>query len=94
MEMDITINYIRYQEQPLHKRIYLWLRYMPYAWIRGIYWYVSQLWKNRFTDDGIWYHTENLHFCIGVSIGDVQATKMHWIYSAEEVMQYLNKKRK
>lgn len=71
---------IRYQEQPLHKRIYLWLRWMPYAYLRGIYWYLR-------------YKDESLHFCIGVSVGDVQAVHMKWIYSGQEVQDYLNKKK-
>lgn len=73
--------YIRYQEQPLHKRIYIWLKYIPYAFVRGVWWYIR------------YYPSESFSFCIGVSIGDIQATKMHWVYSAEEVMQYLNKKK-
>ena len=75
-------NYIRYQKQPKHKQLYLWLKYIPYAYLRGIYWYI----KEYFTDN-----RESFSFCLGVSIGDIQATKMHWVYSGKEVQEYMNK---
>ena len=75
-------NYIRYQEQPKYKRIYLWLKYIPYSYLRGIYWYI----REYFIDN-----RESFSFCLGVSIGDIQATKMHWIYSGKEVQEHMNK---
>jgi hypothetical protein len=77
----------RYQENLFWTRLLIWIRWMPYAYLRGIYWYISQLWMDRFTDNGEWYYLESLHSCIDISIGDIQAVKMHWIYSAEECMQ-------
>ncbi len=77
-------KYIRYQEQPKYKRIYIWLKYIPYAYLRGIYWYIREHFSaNR----------EPFGFCIDVSIGDIQAVKMHWVYSGTEVQEYLDRKK-
>ena len=75
--------YKRYQEHSLPIRWYIWLKYMPYAVLRGIYWYISNYYTTQ----------ESLNFCLGVSIGDIQATKMHWVYSGKEVQEYLNKRK-
>lgn len=73
--------YKRFQEQPYHIRAYLWWKYYPFAFFRGIYWYFKQ------------DHTEKLSNCIGWSFGDIQAEKMHWVYTMQETQEYLDKKK-
>ena len=82
--MNNYIMYKRYQEHSLPIRWYKWLKYIPYAYLRGIYWYI----KEYFT-----CNRESFSFCLGVSIGGIQATKMHWVYSGKEVQEYLNKRK-
>ncbi len=71
----------RYQDHPLYLRWIIWIRWMPYAFIRGALWYIAQAWSK---DKG---KSWGLHSCIDFSIGDIQATKMHWVYSGEECMR-------
>lgn len=71
----------RYQEEPFWKRWFIWLRWMPYAYLRGTYWFISQYWSDERGD------LESLDSCIDISVGGIQAVKMHWVYSAEECMQ-------
>lgn len=68
----------RYQNQPNHIQIYRWMRWMPYAYIRACYWYIFQ---KLYDGEG----HESLHSCIDISVGSVQAGKMNWVYSMEEI---------
>jgi len=67
----------RYQYQPWHIKAYRWFRWMPYACLRGMYWYIFH---NDLLGDG----HESLDFCMSLSIGTVQAEKMRWVCTFKE----------
>ena len=78
----------RYQENPFYIRWLIWLHFMPFAYLRGVYWYISQLWVDNIDGDD----SENLHDCISISIGSTQVHDMHWVYSGEECMRMSRRK--
>ena len=73
----------QYQECSRIIKIYRWLRWMPYAYIRGIYWYLSGL---TIENDEL----ESLSSCISISIGIVQGCNMNWTYTMNEVLERLD----
>lgn len=79
------ISQKRYQELGKPYRIILWLRYMPYGYIKGSAWYfIKRLtWKDMGDDedDG----RIKLDSCIGICIGLVQVD-MRWYYNWDEVI--------
>jgi len=81
----------RYQELSKPYRMILWLRYMPFGYIKGLSWYfVKRLrWEdvtngedNEDDDCG----RISLGTCIGICIGMVQA-EMNWYYTSDEVFR-------
>lgn len=88
----------RYQDHPFYLRGLIWLRFIPYAYLRGVYWYLSQL--LHYHDPEVWEILDSdtiekpvLRDCIGESIGEVQARKMHWVYWGEECMRMSKRKK-
>ncbi len=73
----------RYQELSKPYRIYLWLRWMPYGYIKGLAWYfIKRLrWENVSDDDS---GRISLETCIGICVGAIQGD-MRWYYTCEEV---------
>lgn len=77
----------RYQELSKPYRIALWLRYMPFGYIKGIGWYfVKRLrWENLVEDgDDDDCGRMRLETCIGICVGMVQGD-MKWYFTMEEV---------
>ena len=74
----------RYQELSKPYRIVLWLRYMPYGYIKGLGWYfVKRLrWEDVGDDEDC--GRISLGTCIGICVGIVQGD-MRWYYKTEEV---------
>lgn len=82
MSKDQT-KYKRYQELSKPYRIYLWLRWMPIGYIKGLGWYfVKRLrWEDVCDDEK---GRISLGTCIGICVGTVQGD-MRWYYTSEEV---------
>ena len=73
----------RYQELSKPHRIFLWLRWMPIGYIKGMAWYfIKRLsWEDVCDDDS---GRISLSTCIGICVGTVQG-EMRWYYTSEEV---------
>ncbi len=73
----------RYQELCKPYRIYLWLRWMPLGYIKGLGWYfIKRLkWEDVSDDES---GRISLETCIGICVGEVQGD-MRWYYKLEEV---------
>lgn len=73
----------RYQELGKPYRIFLWLRWMPLGYIKGLGWYfVKRLrWENLCDDEE---GRVSLSTCIGICVGTVQGN-MRWYYTSEEI---------
>lgn len=78
-----STNNKRYQELSKPYRIYLWLRWMPYGYIKGLAWYfVKRLrWENVSDNER---GRISLETCIGICVGTIQG-EMKWYYTSEEV---------
>lgn len=74
----------RYQELGRPYRIFLWIRWMPLGYIKGLGWYfIKRLrWENVCDDE---CGRIKLDTCIGICIGTVQCN-MRWYYTLEEVL--------
>lgn len=73
----------RYQELSKPYRIFLWLRWMPLGYIKGLSWYfIKRLkWEDVSDDEK---GRISLSTCIGICVGTVQGN-MKWYYTSEEV---------
>lgn len=73
----------RYQELSKPYRIFLWLRWMPLGYIKGLGWYfIKRLrWEDVSDDEK---GRISLSTCIGICVGIVQGN-MKWYYTSEEV---------
>lgn len=78
----------RYQELSKPYRIVLWLRYMPFGYIKGFGWYfVKRLrWEDVCGDDDDDCGRISLGTCIGICVGTVQGD-MRWYYTSDEVFR-------
>lgn len=77
------VKYKRYQELGKPYRIVLWLRWMPWGYIKGLGWhFVKKLrWEDVSDDEK---GRVSLSTCIGICVGTVQGN-MRWYYTEEEV---------
>jgi len=77
------IKHKRYQELGKPYQIYLWLRWIPVGYIKGLAWYfIKRLkWEDVCDDDK---GRISLSTCIGICVGTVQGN-MRWYYTEEEV---------
>lgn len=73
----------RYQELGTPYRIYLWLKWMPFGYIKGLGWYfIKRLkWEDVCDDES---GRISLGTCIGICVGTVQGN-MRWYYTSDEV---------
>lgn len=73
----------RYQELSRPHRILLWLRWMPYGYIKAFGWYFIKglRWEQVCDDES---GRVSLSTCIGICVGTVQGN-MRWYYTSEEV---------
>lgn len=73
----------RYQELCTPYRIYLWLKWMPFGYIKGLGWYFIKMlrWEDVCDDDS---GRISLSTCIGICVGTVQYN-MRWYYTSDEV---------
>lgn len=73
----------RYQELSKPYRIFLWLRWMPLGYIKGLGWYfIKRLrWEDLCDDES---GRVSLSTCIGICVGTVQGN-MRWYFTSEEV---------
>lgn len=80
--MDII--YKRYQELGIPYKIIRWLRYMPVAYIKAIWWYfVKRLrWEDVCNDKESGRISWNT--CLGLNAGSAHH-KMGWYYTMQEV---------
>jgi len=78
----------RYQELSKPYRIVLWLRYMPFGYVKGVAWYfVKRLrWEDVCGDDDDDCGRISLGTCIGICVGTVQGD-MRWYYTSDEVFR-------
>ena len=86
-EFNNRIKCKRYQELSRPYRILLWIRYMPFGYIKGIGWYyVKRLrWENMYSSpDEDDYGRMSLETCIGINVGMAQSN-MNWFYKTDEV---------
>ena len=73
----------RYQELSRPYRIFQWLRWMPFGYIKGLGWYfIKRLRWEDVSDDE--FGRVSLSTCIGICVGIVQGN-MKWYYTSEEV---------
>lgn len=73
----------RYQDLSKPYRIVLWLRFMPFGYIKGLGWYfVRRLRWEDFDDDD--YGRMSLGTSIAICVGMVQG-EMNWYYTSDEV---------
>jgi len=73
----------RYQELSKPYRIFLWLRWMPFGYIKGLSWYfIKRLSRENVSDDE--KGRISLSTCIGICVGTVQGN-MKWYYTSDEV---------
>lgn len=83
----------RYQELSKPCRIFIWLRWMPFGYVKGLGWYfIKRLrWEDVCDDE---YGRVSLSTCIGICVGTVQGN-MKWYYTSDEVFSddgYLKEK--
>lgn len=73
----------RYQDLSKPYRIFLWLRWMPMGYIKGLSWhFIKRLrWENVCDDES---GRISLSTCIGICIGTVQIN-MKWYFTGEEI---------
>lgn len=73
----------RYQELSNPYRIFLWLRWMPLGYIKGLGWYfIKRLkWEDVCDDES---GRISLSTCIGICVGTVQGN-MKWYYTSDEI---------
>jgi hypothetical protein len=75
----------RYQELSKPYRIVLWLRYMPFGYVKGLAWYlIKRLRWEDVSDDDDDCGRIRLSTCIGICVGLVQSD-MRWYYTSDEV---------
>ena len=74
---------IRYQELSKPYRIAMWLRWMPFGYIKGLSWYfIKRLkWEDVSDDEK---GRISLSTCVGICVGTVQGD-MKWYFTSEEV---------
>lgn len=73
----------RYQELSRPYRLLLWLRWMPFGYIKGLGWYfIKRLrWEDVCDDES---GRVRLGTCIGICVGIVQGN-MKWYFTSDEV---------
>ncbi len=73
----------RYQELSNPYRIFLWLRWMPLGYVKGLGWYfIKRLrWESICDDEK---GRVSLSTCIGICVGTVQGS-MRWYYTSDEI---------
>ena len=73
----------RYQELSTPHRIFLWLRWMPFGYIKGLGWYFIKMlrWEDVSDEES---GRISLSTCIGICVGTVQGN-MRWYFTSEEV---------
>lgn len=73
----------RYQERIWAERVILWIRYMPWAYIKAIWWYFVKAlkWEDVSDDEEGRVKWDT---CVGINVGMAQH-KMGWYYTFEEV---------
>lgn len=73
----------RYQELSRPYRIFLWLRWMPLGYIKGLGWYFIKMlrWEDVSDDES---GRVSLGTCIGICVGTVQGS-MRWYYTSDEI---------
>lgn len=80
----------RYQELSKPYRIVLWLRYMPFGYVKGLAWYfIKRLrWEDVCDDDSDDPDRGRISLgtCIGICVGTVQGN-MRWYYTSDEVFR-------
>jgi hypothetical protein len=76
----------RYQELSKPYRIAIWLRYMPFGYIKAFGWYfVKRLkWEDVCDPDDFDQGRISLDTCIGICVGTVQGD-MRWYYTIDEI---------
>lgn len=76
-------DYKRYQELSKSYRIFLWLRWMPFGYVKGLGWYfIKRLRWEDVSDDE--FGRVSLGTCIGICVGIVQSS-MRWYYTSDEI---------
>lgn len=73
----------RYQELSKPYRIFMWLRWIPFGYIKGLGWYfIKRLrWEDVSDDEK---GRISLSTCIGICVGTVQGN-MKWYYTSDEI---------
>ena len=73
----------RYQELSKPYRIYMWLRWMPLGYIKGLGWYfIKRLsWEDVCDDES---GRISLSTCMGICVGTIQVN-MRWYYTSDEI---------
>ena len=83
MADNMNVKERRYQELNKPYRIFLWLRWMPIGYIKGLGWYfIKRLKWEDVCDDG--FGRISLSTCIDICVGTVQG-EMRWYFTGEEV---------